>query len=94
MTSRLVEVPIRVSSPPRTVTWLSGIRKRLGDSCSDWATSRITGAASTTTGVLLRKPPTEPHRPMTIQIPIAPTRVARAVALRMIRPNRPDISMA
>ena len=94
LTSRLVEVPIRVSSPPITVTWLSGIRNRLGDSLSDWATSRITGAASTTTGVLLRKPPTEPHRPITIQMPVAPMRAASRVALRISRPSRPDSSMA
>ncbi|MNT66985.1 hypothetical protein D3C72_2050940 [compost metagenome] len=77
-----------------TVTWLSGIRKRLGDSFSDLAMSRTTGAARTTTGVLFRKPPTEPHRPITAHMPIAPKRRHRAVALRIIRPSRPDNSMA
>ncbi|MNC56721.1 hypothetical protein D3C75_1063400 [compost metagenome] len=74
LTSRLVEVPIRVSRPPNTVTWLSGIRNRLGDSFSDRAMSRTTGAARTTTGVLFKKPPTEPHRPITAQMPTAPNR--------------------
>ena len=94
LTSRLVEVPIRVSRPPSTEIWLRGIRKRLGDSFSDWATSRITGAASTTTGVLFRKPPSAPHMASTAQMPIAPTREASRVAWRIIKPSRPDSSMA
>ncbi|MNI47261.1 hypothetical protein D3C73_1017690 [compost metagenome] len=87
-------MPIRVSRPPITVTWLSGIRNRLGESFSDRAMSRTTGAASTTTGVLFRKPPTEPHRPITTQMPVAPKRRHSPVALRIIRPSRPDSSMA
>ena len=87
-------MPIRVSRPPMTVTWLKGIRNRLGDSRSDWATSRITGAASTTTGVLFRKPPTDPQRPMTIQMPLAPILEASCVACRINQPSRPDNSIA
>ena len=60
----------------------------------DRAMSRTTGAASTTTGVLFRKPPTDPHRPITIQMPRSPNLLVSPLALRMIRPRRPDNSMA
>ena len=85
---------MRVSRPPITVTWLRGIRNRLGDRPRDWATSRMTGAASTTTGVLLRKPPTEPQKPITAQMPRAPIRAETSLALRITRPSRPESSIA
>ncbi len=70
------------------------MRKRLGSSLSDWDTSRTTGAASTTMGVLLRKADPAPHSPMVSHMPSAPIRRQSATALRISRSSRPDSSMA
>ena len=54
-TTRLVDVPINVHSPPKIVTYDKGIRKLVEGSRMACAHLCIIGAKITTTGVLLRK---------------------------------------
>lgn len=94
LTSRLVDVPIRVQAPPRMVTYESGIRNRLGGRFWEIATSRTTGAASTTMGVLFRKAEAAPQNRITSQRPSAPSRRQRRMASRITASSRPDSSIA
>ena len=93
-TSKLVDVPIRVQDPPRMVTYESGIRNRCGGSLSEAATSRTTGAASTTMGVLLRKAEITPQKPIISHTPRPPSRRHRRTPSRISRASSPDSSIA
>lgn len=70
------------------------MRNRLGDRLRDWATSRTTGADSTTMGVLFRKAEATPQAAIISQRPRAPSLAHMRVAYRMTSPSRPDSSMA
>jgi hypothetical protein len=66
----------------------------LGGSFRVIATSRTTGALSTTIGVLLRKAEAAPQTAISSQMPIPPTRRHKATILWIAVSSRPDNSIA